>query len=210
MSHLRTPYLLLFASLCLSVSHSATASGAEPAAAEPAPQKQPGIGAAVSVNALGFALFGPAVNLEVGKQLVGIARARFFGLGLLSHQIFPADGETLKLGSLGGGLGARYYLSDDFRHSGAYVGILGEYLQSQIENAAKINAISDSVIVGAEGGYRFASGRWFVGLGGELGFAIAAGGHCEKGGTEIACVLRSDKRNRPYGQAVVDIGVALF
>ncbi len=179
----------------------------EPAAPSAAPA---GIGAAASVNALGFAEFGPALSLEIGKQLVGIARARFFGLGLLGHQIFPSDGETLKLGSMGGGLGARYYLSDDFRHSGGYVGLLGEYLQSQIENAARINAISGSAIVGAEGGYRFASGPWFVGVGGELGFAIAAGAHCEKGGTEIPCVLLEDKRNRPYGQAVVDIGVALF
>lgn len=164
-------------------------------------------GLAATVNLAGFALFGPDVNVAYGSEYTGFARVRPFGLGYLSHSMFtPDDNQDLSLGSLSIGLGGHRYFGQS-RFSGAYLGVVAEYLMVEIDEKRALGTLTTStsfLIPSLEGGYRMALGSLLVGGGLQVGYALALSESCTfSAGT---CDVEP-RENTIYGQLALDVGV---
>jgi len=133
---------------------------------------------ALSVNPLGFAQFGPMVNIEAGvtKSLLANAHVRFPTLGVLTYIVNYDDDGLDELSGISFGAGSLYFFGE--RRSKPYVGILLEY-----EKLEKLYAKNESwewkdddnngiFILNGGYRYRFKSGL-FLNTGAYLGAALS-------------------------------------
>jgi hypothetical protein len=160
-----------------------------------------------ALDPAGFLLFGPTVSLEFGSgRWAASGMFRWFDPGLLAHALFLKSSNQFAP-SFGGGIRGRYYFTDGFQ--GFHAGVAVEFLQTNIETPASlIVARSLYVVPQAEGGYRFAWERFFVGPSVALGYAAQMSAKVEDmpGGTNAA-FSTVENRSSVYGSAKIDLGV---
>jgi hypothetical protein len=159
------------------------------------------------VDPLGFLMFGPRVGVEAGgNRLTGALYGRWFNGGLLSHSLFLQNGDDFAF-SWGAGVRARYYFSDG--QTGIHAGAGAEYIRSRIETASALIATNSAYLVGyAEGGYRFAFGRFYADLAVALGYAARLSAEVENlpGGTAASSYEPTNKSSL-YGTGSLELGL---
>jgi hypothetical protein len=162
---------------------------------------------AAFVDPLGFLLFGPTLGAElrVGPASV-LVYGRWFSVGMLSNSMF-IDGEEEFAFSHGAGLGARYWVGEAL--SGVHVGVLAEYLSSQIDDETVLITSTDTFFVPQlEGGFRLPLAGFFIGGRAQLGYAIRLTSTIEDlPGGSSANLYEVDDANQLYGSASLDVGV---
>jgi hypothetical protein len=197
-----------FPKVALTVAMLACAASASAAEGEAQRAGDGGASLSAAANVAGLALMGPALSVEYGSSISLLARGHLLGLGYLAGQIIPNEslGEELQLGSLGAGLGGRWYPGSRLQQGGPYVGVLGEFLSVKLKNREEIITSTPVYVVGAEGGYRWLFGSLFVGAGAELGYSMPQEGTCEAP-AGVTCLVVSTQPAQFYGQGVLDLGV---
>lgn len=161
----------------------------------------------VALDPLGFALFGPSLNAEVGlKQFAVGAGFRWFSPGLLANELFLEGGDAFAF-SYGIALRGQYYFLDPL--AGPHAGLSVEYLKTRVENdGAGIASVSSYVVPQVEGGYRHAMGTFFVGGVLTVGYAKQASGRIENlPGEDNADAFFVRDESSVYGSARLDLGV---
>lgn len=134
---------------------------------------------ALSVNPLGFAQFGPMVNIEVGvtERLLVNAHVRFPTLGVLTYVVNYDDDGLDKLSGIAFGAGSIYFFGE--KRSKPYAGILLEYeklemIYAQDESWEWKNEDDNGIFI-LNGGYRFRfKGGFFINTGAYLGAALSS------------------------------------
>ena len=161
----------------------------------------------VYIDPLGFLVFGPTVGAEfdVGPASL-LAYGRWFSVGALSNSMFTDGKETFAF-SYGAGLGGRYWLSGDLQ--GLHLGVLGEYLHTQIDDESILISYKSSFVVPQiEGGYRVGLGRFLVGVRGAVGYAFRTSSTIEDmPGGSSANLYEAEDVNEFYAAASLDLGV---
>src|SRR5262249_24444480 len=151
--------------------------------------------------------FGPRLGVEAGSgRFAGAVYGRWFDGGLASHLLFLGDGDTFAF-SFGAGARGRYYWVDDL--AGAHAGAAGEYLRTRIEDGAdRIVTTSGYVIPAAEGGYRFALGRFYADAAAALGYALKVSGRVDDlPGGHMAGAFVAENKSSVYGALSLELGV---
>lgn len=160
----------------------------------------------LSVDPLGFLLFGPTVNAEAAIGQVGIgAGFRWFSPGLLANKLFLNDGSHFAF-SYGIALRGTYYFLQPL--AGPHVGLAVELLHTRAEDDdARIATISTYLIPQIEGGYRLALRRFLIGGTAAVGYAVRAGSKVENlpGGTNADRYTVVNESSF-YGTARLDLG----
>jgi hypothetical protein len=152
-----------------------------PQGAQPLPEEPPSEDPSFSIggNVGGFFFFGPVLAFEFGSHLAGNVRLRFPQAGL-ANQLLDfgtfSDWDTTLGFSFAVGAGIRYYLTSDSTLRGLYVGAAAELERRQW---TRENWLTDDMETGdgiratavADIGYRIGWTGFFLGFGGQLGFA---------------------------------------
>lgn len=217
---MRYSYAFILATVVSSLSSSTSAQPGESAQVETSAETQPtGVDAdkdapdavkarhgTLSVDPLGFLLFGPTVNGEAAIGPVGIgAGFRWFSPGLLANKLFLNDGSHFAF-SYGIALRGNYYFLQPL--AGPHVGLAVELLHTRAEDDdARIATISTYIIPQIEGGYRLALRRFLVGGVLAVGYAARAASKVDNlpGGNnaDLYTVLNESSF---YGTARLDLG----
>jgi hypothetical protein len=169
------------------------------------------IAADISVNVLGPLQFGLTSAVEVGSShLAGFGRFRWLNSGRLADNTLPTKGTDEHLAfSYGVGLGARYFSAPGAALTGFNVGLVLEYLHVHNEDTKteRTAFITSLIIPQLEGGYRWRFGRFLVGAGAGVGYAVVTSKSTEdlSGGTN-AVVYANNAENKPYASAALDLG----
>jgi hypothetical protein len=156
---------------------------------------------------LGFLLFGPTLGAELSIDPASLVLyGRWFSAGILAKTMFT-DGDEAFAFSYGAGLGGRYWLSGGL--DGAHLGLLVEYLRTQLDDEpALITSKSSFIVPQVEGGYRVAFSSVFLGARGALGYAVRTSSSIEDlPGGNSADLYEADDVNTIYGAAAIDLGV---
>lgn len=164
----------------------------------------------VFVDPLGFALFGPTLGVELGKDhWAGSAYGRWLDGGALARAMFPNSEENFAF-SYGAALRGRYYLDPDL--AGLHFGAGAELLWSTIENPGyQVVSKSTYLVPFGEVGYRLQFGRFYGGAAAALGYAIELSRGLENmpGGTRADELVTTD-RSTVYGSASLELGLFFF
>lgn len=163
---------------------------------------------AVFVDPAGLLLFGPTVGAELGfGHLSAGLYGRWLDGGVVARELFvDQEGESFAF-SYGIGLRGRYYLDADLR--GLFGGLAIEYLRTRLENeSARIVTTNQLLVPQLEGGYRHSFGRFFLGGGAAVGYALQLSGKVDNlpGGTD-ANLFEPEDTSTIYGTLLVEVGL---
>jgi hypothetical protein len=163
------------------------------------------------VNALGVFQFGLVPAVEFGGRNFGIAaRLRLMTTGILSHTVAAdtSDDEEFASG-IGIGAGARYYSGSGGNMRGFYVGGGVEYVSTRVEDTTDDREayLTKAIIPEFDIGYRWAFGRFLLGLGGMAGYLLVQSATTEDLSNGQDDVLYSNTAEDTfYAMAVLDLG----
>jgi hypothetical protein len=181
----------------------------------------------IDVNAAGFIVLGPMVNLDfriAGKTYAGAYYINH-KMGLLAGTlIFGSDIDSFSPKSMGFGLGVKHYFKENEKHNAWYFGIDAGYSYNQASyhsgdfDNEKIEKVDNLVFIGS-GGYRWNFGKHvYIDLGLQLGIAYALEDKLNWVYTYNATTEKYDKIERlyednsgdiyPYINPEISIGIA--
>ena len=163
------------------------------------------------INALGLFQFGLVPAIEFGGKNFGIAaRLRLMTTGILSHAVAAdtTDDEEFASG-IGIGAGVRYYSGKGGNMRGFYVGGGLEYVSTRVEDTTDDREayLTTAIIPEFDIGYRWAFGRFLLGLGGMAGYMVVQSATTEdlsNGQDEF--LYPNTAEDTFYAMAVLDLG----
>ena len=162
---------------------------------------------AISVDPLGFLLFGPTAHAEAALGRVGLgAGVRWFSAGLLANKLFLNEGDRFAF-SYGLSLHGNYYFIAPL--TGPHLGLAVELLHTRGEDdAARIATISNYIVPQLEGGYRHHWGHFMLGGVIAAGYAARLSSRVEDlPGGDSASLYSVNNESSFYGSARLDLGV---